>query len=565
MKLDNELKLNGTQVLKSRGAFDYSDNSVTYTLDSAITTGVYEISTEGLQDYAGWKTAETKQTASYTVKTTAPTVVSAVAKDKNKVSVEFSAPLQAVGTITINGASVNLNTPASSDANTAASAATSGNLAYVKVENKTVILTFSETIVKSQAETAANYVFKTGTKEFNPATASYDATDNTVTLVFNPTDVTEAGGAFSMTVKNIHDFSVRNNEMATYTKDITFADTKKPTVQDVLVKKGDDSTTYQKLIVSFDKAMNKSSIEDLSNYVFSDNGTTTVLSNWSVEGKKATAVASDDCKSVTITLGGWNSDQTDGSESLGVVAGTDTITVLAVKDSVGNIHQNVSVANSIKASGLTGKDDTILVTFDEKLQLSSGQITALPNNITVTVDGTALDLSAGDFAVENAAGTAAIEADTPFTAFTIKILKDGVKSRNVKVALTSGNFITDVVGNKANAFTAKDVEIADNSYIKELKAPTVTKAKVVSETEVKLTLSESVTADAGALVDTAFTVAESNVSGVELSTDGKTIILTGTGFVSGKVVTYTAAGVDKKIKDANGNVLADISTGLTTE
>ena len=453
MVLDDELKINGTQVLKAKNTeFDLKDNSVVYTLDKALETGTYEISTEGAKDYAGWKTAETKKSVSYTVKTTAPTIVSATAKEKNKVSVVFSAPIDKTGTIEMgNGAKFDL-----SDASKFAggsSLADKANDAYkkiksdnglaivqesdtkfdfyfgdnyklttadivesvikynkikdydgnevtseqkfkfqaendndiptvtgIKADGQKLVITFSEAMNQATVITATNYVFKTSksVKEFNPASVTYDSYNNAATLTFSADDVSNAGGTFNMTIKNLKDASVRANDMAVVTKDVTFADTKAPTVSKVEVVAGDDTVTSQKLIVSFDKAMNKESIENLSNYILTFGGKKIVLSNWAEGGKKATAVAGTGNQSVTITLGGLYSDQTDGTNSAnsnkGIDTNNDSLTILGVKDSLGNVYVDVTDAKKIseykKSVGFTDAVKSVELTSRNTIKVT---------------------------------------------------------------------------------------------------------------------------------------------------------------------------------------------------
>ncbi|MCC9622030.1 Ig-like domain-containing protein [Thalassospira sp. MA62] len=228
---------------------------------------------------------------------------------------------------------------------------------------------------------------------------------------------------------------------------------------------------------------------------------------------------------------------------------------------IDKIDPALSSSNPITVGADT---DEIRVTFDEALDLAStdtARLAGIANDLVVTIDGTKLDVTKGEFVV--------LADGNDDATFAIQVLKDGIDSTDtVTVELTNGRYVLDAAGNTAKSFAATSIKSGD--MINEKVAPTAVayatnnnSFKVVSPTQITLVFSEQL--DAATFTASAtngFAVAggTSGLTKAELGSDGKTVTLTGTNFVSGTTtVAYTAGTV----ADKAGNLLANISATPT--
>ena len=162
---------------------------------------------------------------------------------------------------------------------TAPSVTSVGSTGKNTAAQKEITVTFSEEVVKADAENRANYILKDAngnvvkTADFAgvdangkfvaSTTISYDNTKKTATIT--SATALPAGG-YQLTVENVKDTSFNNNKLASQTSSFSVTDTVKPTVA------GTTLVGTDVLYVDFNEAMNTDGLTTLSNYGLSTNG-----------------------------------------------------------------------------------------------------------------------------------------------------------------------------------------------------------------------------------------------------------------------------------------------------
>lgn len=294
-----------------------------------------------------------------------------------------------------------------------------------------------------------------------------------------------------------------------------------------------------------------------------------------IPGLQVTAVSiAADGKTATLTLnnnvtadGKFDGSDADTTASIvSLYADADAITLtngaktaaLAATSGLNVIDKTAPSISTVTKDATNA--DTIVLTFDEQVTYSNN--VGLAGDLVVKLaDGTVLNPAAGDYTVVDATTDDKLE---------IKIIKPGVKDANVTVELKDGRYIIDAASNVATTFTVKDVmDGANKAQITEKTAPTAVpyatnsnSFKVVNATTITIVFSEEL--DASTFVANAtngFAVAGAGtLTSAELGSDGKTVTLTGTGFVAGTTtVSYTAGS----ITDKAGNSLATFANTNT--
>lgn len=385
-------------------------------------------------------------------------------------------------------------------------------------ENK-IEITYSENVVKTEAEKSSNYTFKKsdGTK-ITPAFTKLTYADNKVTI-----ELTErlSGGAYTVEVANITDVSLNKNKLIVVAQPFTVTDkTAIDTVTEVLL--ADDGKT---LYVTFPENMAVSganSALEKANYLF---GTT-------VSDAKTTDAA--------ITVFG-----TPNKVKIVLDKGITTETKVFVKalaDASGNVMSKIYIDTAITA------DAAPIVTAIKTVDL---------NKIELTVNKYLSGTDVNDFVVNGyAAAQASYVNSTDTTGATITVILNG----NKKLSSTGDKAVVlDIVKQGSKSITGKAFTVANNvvaaANVTDGVAPTA-KAVWVSATEIKVTFDEEMNA-------ATFAGAGKNgfsVSGGTLTeaitknvVDGKTVLtLTGKDFTVDTDVTYTPGN----LADKAGNALA---------
>lgn len=389
------------------------------------------------------------------------------------------------------------------------------------VNATTVKVTYSENVNEASAETKANYSLKIASGD---AVAVHAAVLQADSKVVQLTTAVMNGGSYVLTVKGVQDASVSGNVMVDQAIGFMGTDTIPPTVVDqaaggaINIQK----VAATKVIVEFSEVMDKSSIENKS--------------NWRYNGAPLTAndtiAATADNKAVVITI------------ALGVNDGQN-LTLGQVKDTAGNFITALSTNLNIlplttlapTAVEVTGKNTVVLKYAEIITGTTTGDIEVSVNN-----GPWASPTSLSDSVADNKTTTTLTIA--------ANITNTDVPNNYVRVRTVTSSGNQGVSANMKNVYGTQ-VNIPATSGTDKI-APKLVNAQVTGNKQITLTYSENIKAGSASIYT--FTVAGNTVNSV--SNSGNTVIVLNTADAVGSSPMVTQA---LAVEDTNGNKLANSS------
>lgn len=418
--LHNDIKINNTAVIATT-ELDHVNNTVVFTLASALPEGTHSIEVKGIKDFANFTAPTATMTFLVVKDEAAPVAESVTVKSKTVVAVTFNEPVatNARGYFRIDGVdvtTVDWKNSKTVELTVPGTGLGIGAIVEVKVEykgqkdimgnevkdwtaiitkvaddstlpsveltsvgatNNRLTLTFSKSMAAAgtiELLNKDNVVVRTVTVPTANVAAFKANTDSKVLEVtlselagINPAD-------YSVRIKDMKDSTIRGNALATTTLTFKANDTLAPTVGAEYVVTNDTSTPVNTdkdtITIFFSEAMDVATIENLANYSM---GGTPFSANSAAVSAKAAA----DAKSVVITY-----------KNARALANGTQIAVFAVKDAAGN----VILPTGVLGQNLTAKGATtpLVVNTVEALDVNTVRVTF--NSVIKTVDPSAFVL-----------------------------------------------------------------------------------------------------------------------------------------------------------------------------
>ncbi len=383
------------------------------------------------------------------------------------------------------------------------------SVAYLDdTSSPTVLVTYSEAVDETSAETVSNYLSTTDSQA--PDTAVMQSDGRTVELTFGPMPL-----GTQLKISGVVDLD--GNAIATVTMDIAAdADTTSPTVVSAQFLADAGSPTVE---VEFSEAVNETLAEAPALYLMGTARTSATL-----------ATLQDDGRTVRVVFP--------------AVARADKLEIRSITDMSGNAITAVSdltvdsaeddnhpraISGTFAANGTT---PTVTLEFSEAVDKTSAETLtnytrvrdgAHPTSATVQSDGRSVAL-----------------------VFSSLASSDSLLTENV----------SDFAGNKTT--TTVDVPLTANS---ETTAPTISSATVSGVHEITIVFSEVVDRTS-ALVVTNYTglPTGASASSTSIATDGRTVTLTTIGVHLSAGDQFDVAGV----KDLNGNTMTAVTDYTTS-
>ncbi len=507
----NSIKIDGA-VAFGKAVSDFSKNTITVTLNTAMTAGTHKISLADIADYAGYKAVATEYNIDVAADTTAPSIISAVYKTINTIEVTFNEELSEKGTfyvgttnttevlgkdfvsgdtskvlLTLNGdldigATVGLtieykgqkdamgNEVTTKTSYTGLKVADDTALPTVTAAiaaGNTITLTFSKpmyvagTIKVVKASDATSVL---ATKTITAASDFKSGTNQTVIELKKnayttgnldsktPTDV-------KVNITSMKDSSVRKNILTEQNLPLTLLDTTAPVVATYYtVTQNATDSTKDTVTFSFGEAMNPDSIKSLSNYILGE-GLTTGGAFASFSSISLKEVSSDNTK-VTFTVPGIaTAGQTFYGAVVTVYAVTDTATNMAARSVVTNKALGSAPTFAIKdGSAIATGKRAVTVEFTDKV----GKIDYTAFEIT---NGTDKHFFGGSGSLDATATKATIDLyeDLPAstTGYTVKFTNNIGNIKDIYGTVISGTAGSNVSANAAVADKIKPTATVD--------------------------------------------------------------------------------------------------------
>ncbi|EGJ8650621.1 S-layer protein, partial [Salmonella enterica] len=303
----NNFKIDGAAVI---GTTNVSGNTVILKLYTALSNAEHTINVSGVADYSGLVNTTTDHKFTVVEDTAAPTVANIVNATFESVTVQFSEP---VDPATVSAGNVfwkQGNTERTADgfeqisdttykfsfsgdnkliyatnlfvtgvqdysgntiaANTSVAVnpvvdQTRPEVISAKLSDKStteIVVKYTKAVTTATATDEDNYVIKDAdgdvVSEFKDIVLSDNGKTATITLYEGLSE----GDKYTLTISNVADTTTLNNVILPYTADITVGNVSAPTVS---------SATYasnNRVIVTFDKAMDPSSVSNTANYMY---------------------------------------------------------------------------------------------------------------------------------------------------------------------------------------------------------------------------------------------------------------------------------------------------------
>lgn len=577
---------------------DFDASSATVELGTKLAAGSHPIAISGYTDMVGFVAPAFTGVLNVVADTTAPSLVSVTTVDRDTVTLNFDEPVATLGTITIDtyaisspvassdlkSYTVNIATPlsisslvlstvsyvgtADIEGNTVSTAKT---LTFAMTDDTTaptvavsittankVQLVFSESVSTIGTITVKN---SSGSTVTDHGSFSQDTTtDSTGKTYVSANAVAATAGAYTITVADSKDNSVRLNTITSTVTSASTYDLTAPTISTVLLKTAYAASplVYGQATVYFSEAMDVSTITNLQNYLvdLDGAGNGTVVSLSTITG--AAAVASADGKSVVLTIPG-----STFAAGAAAASGVTNIYVLAVKDVAGNLI-NTSYFNVAKFVDSAADDFTI----------TAAEASAV-NAIKVTFSSAIATINPSEFKVYKNDGTtlafvgisAAIDSTNPAIA---TITLNGSMTTDAeavdgngaaKLAIASAAYTANAYGKVVSNYSATALVDKIAPVVSTLATGTVTGQIVLTLSEAVYASEANLEADliikdsTGAVIDPTktYSKAGTSVAAADIGTTGFDKIVI-TGLTSGS--TYTIELISRYVVDGNSNKIA---------
>ncbi|KFL15470.1 hypothetical protein GT94_13530 [Geobacillus stearothermophilus] len=418
--LTNLVQIDGVNAYVDDISFDYATNKMQLKLNTALTAGEHTIKVMGFKDYAGFPVEAKEFKSSLAADTAAPTVTSVQVLQYNKVRVTFdevvSTPVAANFTISVGGTNYTVTqVDAVAGDQKSYDLTVSPDLGLGAVVDATLKYKNIKDFYNNEVTTEKTFSFKASDETTAPTVVSHTLnSDNTVELTFSEdveglqaadfelldkdnkvvtggvTNVqaktinnvvskkvytvtlassVNAGSNYTLKLKkdSVNDFSIRKNTNAEQTFALSTKDLVKPNVSAVLQTLENANTTVNtdtdaldtKLVIYFDEAMDKTTLENKANY----------LINNAPIGSNVTVTPAQDGKSVTLVIN-RTAPETQQNFTAG---GNATIKVLNLKDVAGNLVDDFNVDLTVNNYSSTAN-----IISDVQL-VAKNQIKIVPN------------------------------------------------------------------------------------------------------------------------------------------------------------------------------------------
>jgi trimeric autotransporter adhesin len=418
--LTNLVQIDGVNAYVDDISFDYATNKMQLKLNTALTAGEHTIKVMGFKDHAGFPVEAKEFKSSLAADTAAPTVTSVQVLQYNKVRVTFdevvSTPVAANFTISVGGTNYTVTqVDAVAGDQKSYDLTVSPDLGLGAVVDATLKYKNIKDFYNNEVTTEKTFSFKASDETTAPTVVSHTLnSDNTVELTFSEdveglqaadfelldkdnkvvtggvTNVqaktinnvvskkvytvtlassVNAGSNYTLKLKkdSVNDFSIRKNTNAEQTFALSTKDLVKPNVSAVLQTLENANTTVNtdtdaldtKLVIYFDEAMDKTTLENKANY----------LINNAPIGSNVTVTPAQDGKSVTLVIN-RTAPETQQNFTAG---GNATIKVLNLKDVAGNLVDDFNVDLTVNNYSSTAN-----IISDVQL-VAKNQIKIVPN------------------------------------------------------------------------------------------------------------------------------------------------------------------------------------------
>lgn len=383
--LTDIVQIDGINAYASKIDVDYTTGKVTLTLGTALKAGEHKVKIAKVQDFAGFPIEAKEFTVTVANDTLAPEVTAVEVVNKDLIKVTFSEPVDDA-TVQANKSNIKVNNTSiltatakeggkvyemGLGAELGLAAVVEAKLEYKGIKDhygnevkETKSFTFKATddtaapvvtSTKVNSDNTIEITFSEDVDGFTTANAPVELYDkdnkklsNAITITPKTIDGTPSKKVYVLTITGgsslsgnhtlkilkdkVTDISIRENKFSETTIPVTLNDKVAPTIVSAKYVNEDgtaanevnkDTDAYDaKVVITFDKAMDPSTLTNKSNYMIGNLPLTDVLG--------ASLTVSADNKAVTITI--------DRDAEFTFSAGTsDNVRVLGVKDAAGNI------------------------------------------------------------------------------------------------------------------------------------------------------------------------------------------------------------------------------------